>query len=58
MLGPALNVNRVDKGGRNGEYLSGEDPYLGYILANAAIKGLQDQKVIGNAKHYALNNQE
>ena len=32
-LGPGLNVNRIDAGGRNFEYVSGEDPYLGYRLS-------------------------
>jgi beta-glucosidase len=51
-------VNRVPTGGRNFEYLSGEDPYLGYILSQEAVKGIQDQKVIANAKHFVDNSQE
>ena len=57
-LGPGLNVNRIPTGGRNFEYLSGEDPYLGYILSQPAVKGIQDQKVMANAKHFIDNSQE
>jgi len=57
-LGPGLCVARVPRNGRNFEYLSGEDPYLGYKLVQPVIKGIQSQKVVANAKHYILNNQE
>jgi len=57
-LGPGLCLARVPRNGRNFEYLSGEDPYLGYRLAQPAIKGIQSQGVVANAKHYVLNNQE
>ena len=51
-------MNRIDQGGRNFEYLSGEDPFLGYVLSQPAVKGIQDQNVMANAKHYVNNNQE
>jgi beta-glucosidase len=35
-----------------------EDPYRGYTLSKHAIWGIQNQSVMANAKHYALNNQE
>lgn len=57
-LGPGLNLARVPLNGRNFEYLSGEDPYLGYTLAQPLIKGIQSQGVIANAKHWVENNQE
>eukprot|EP00931_Biecheleriopsis_adriatica_P075811 TRINITY_DN49598_c0_g1_i1.p1 TRINITY_DN49598_c0_g1~~TRINITY_DN49598_c0_g1_i1.p1 ORF type:complete len:727 (-),score=142.39 TRINITY_DN49598_c0_g1_i1:78-2258(-) len=57
-LGPALCVARVPWNGRNFEYLSGEDPYLGATLVKSAVKGIQDQKVVANAKHWVNNNQE
>eukprot|EP01060_Flectonema_neradi_P035382 TRINITY_DN649_c1_g1_i2.p1 TRINITY_DN649_c1_g1~~TRINITY_DN649_c1_g1_i2.p1 ORF type:complete len:667 (+),score=163.82 TRINITY_DN649_c1_g1_i2:65-2065(+) len=57
-LGPGLCVARVPRNGRNFEYLSGEDPYLGYVLVQPAITGIQSQGVIANAKHYVNNNQE
>jgi beta-glucosidase len=46
------------RNGRNFEYLSGEDPYLGYKLVQSAVRGIQSQGVIANAKHWVLNNQE
>ena len=57
-LGPGLCVARIPTGGRNFEYLSGEDPYLGSVLAGPVIVGIQSQGVIANAKHYVDNNQE
>jgi len=57
-LGPGLNVARVPLNGRNFEYLSGEDPYLGYRLVQPVVKGIQSQKVVANAKHFIQNNQE
>jgi len=38
--------------------LSGEDPYLGYVLSKQAIWGIQNQSVMANAKHWSNNNQE
>jgi beta-glucosidase len=57
-LGPGLCLARVPRNGRNFEYLSGEDPFLGYTLVQPVITGIQSQKVVANAKHYAFNNQE
>lgn len=57
-LGPGLCLARVPRNGRNFEYLSGEDPFLGHTLVQPVITGIQSQKVIANAKHYAFNNQE
>ncbi len=57
-LGPGVCVARVPTNGRNFEYLSGEDPYLGFTLAQPAIAGIQSAGVIANAKHFIANNQE
>ena len=57
-LGPGMNVARVPLNGRNFEYISGGDPYLGRSLVKPLIKGIQDQHVIANAKHFVNNNQE
>ncbi|EDQ89527.1 uncharacterized protein MONBRDRAFT_32335 [Monosiga brevicollis MX1] len=57
-LGPGVCVARVPVNGRNFEYASGEDPFLGYTIVQPAIKGIQDQGVIANVKHYVQNNQE
>lgn len=53
-----LCLARVPVNGRNFEYLSGEDPFLGYTLVKPVVAGIQQQKVVANAKHYVLNNQE
>jgi len=57
-LGPGMCVARVPRNGRNFEYLSGEDPYLGSRMVGPAIEGIQSQGVVANAKHYVNNNQE
>jgi beta-glucosidase len=57
-LGPGVNIYRVPVGGRNSEYCSGEDPYLGSQLAVPLVEGAQAQGVIANSKHYTANNQE
>ena len=56
-LGGGVNLTREPRNGRNFEYL-GEDPILAGKLVGQLIKGTQDQHMIGDIKHYALNNQE
>eukprot|EP00935_MAST-01C_sp_MAST-1C-sp1_P000813 g813.t1 len=55
--GPGLNVMRIPQNGRTFEYISGEDPVIGKLLAVPLIKGVQ-QNVMAVSKHYILNNQE
>ena len=57
-LGPGLCLARVPQNGRNFEYISGEDPYLGYTMVGPVIRGIQSSGVIANAKHWVNNNQE
>ncbi|KAL3892687.1 MAG: hypothetical protein SGPRY_014887, partial [Prymnesium sp.] len=57
-LGPGVCLARVPLNGRNFEYISGEDPFLGATLVGPAVKGIQSQGVIANAKHWVDNNQE
>jgi beta-glucosidase-like glycosyl hydrolase len=33
----------VPVNGRNFEYLSGEDPFLGYVLVQPTVRGIQSQ---------------
>ena len=49
-LGPGLCLARLPNDGRNFEYLSGEDPFLGFTLVQPVIAGIQANKVIANAK--------
>lgn len=54
---PCINIQRDPKGGRNFENYS-EDPYLMGELSAEFVKGIQEQGITGNAKHFAANNQE
>ncbi len=56
-LGGGVDLTREPRNGRNFEYL-GEDPILAGKLVGQLIKGTQDQHMIGDIKHYALNDQE
>lgn len=56
-LAGGANLAREPRNGRTFEY-RGEDPLLTGVLAAHAIRGMQDQNVIGDLKHYALNDQE
>jgi beta-glucosidase len=55
--GPDMNLARIPQGGRTFENL-GEDPYLAGTMAVAEIRGIQSQGEIGEAKHFAGNEQE
>jgi beta-glucosidase len=57
ILGPGMNIYRAPMNGRNFEYF-GEDPFLAARMAVAVIKGIQSQRVIATAKHFAGNNSE
>ena len=56
-LGGGVDLTREPRNGRNFEYL-GEDPILAGRLVGELIKGTQDQHVLGDIKHFALNDQE
>jgi beta-glucosidase len=56
-LGGGANLAREPRNGRTFEY-QGEDPLLAGILDGNVEKGVQSQHVIGDLKHYALNDQE
>ncbi len=58
ILGPGMDFYRVPMGGRNFEYMTGEDPYLGAQLVPPVIQGIQAQGVWSCAKHYACNDEE
>ena len=56
-LGGGTNLTREPRNGRTFEYL-GEDPVLAGKMVAAVMKGVQAQHVLGDIKHYALNDQE
>ena len=56
-LGGGVNLTREPRNGRTFEYM-GEDPLLAGTLVGNRIKCEQAQHVIGDIKHYALNDQE
>ena len=56
-LGGGVNLTREPRNGRTFEYM-GEDPVLAGTLVGNRIKCEQAQHVIGDIKHYAVNDQE
>jgi beta-glucosidase len=56
-LGGGVNLTREPRNGRTFEYL-GEDPILAGTLVGQLMTGEQAQHVIGDIKHYAINDQE
>ncbi|KIY66723.1 glycoside hydrolase family 3 protein [Cylindrobasidium torrendii FP15055 ss-10] len=56
-LGPAMDIMRNPKGGRNWESF-GPDPYLTGESAYETIIGVQSEGVQACAKHFLANNQE
>jgi beta-glucosidase len=56
-LGGGVNITREPRNGRTFEYM-GEDPVLAGTLVGNRMKCEQAQHVIGDIKHYALNDQE
>ena len=58
ILGPGMDFYRTPYGGRNFEYMTGEDPYLGSQLIPKVVEAIQEQGVWACAKHYVCNDQE
>jgi beta-glucosidase len=56
-LGGGNDIMRVARNGRNFEY-HGEDPVLAGKIIGQELKAIQDQGIIADIKHYALNDQE
>jgi beta-glucosidase len=57
LLAGGANLARDPRNGRNFEYVS-EDPLLTGMIAGAAVRGIQSNRLISTIKHYALNSQE
>jgi beta-glucosidase len=56
-LGGGVDITREPRNGRNFEY-QGEDPILAGNMVAQLIAGVQSQGVIGDLKHYAMNDEE
>jgi beta-glucosidase len=56
-IGGGVDLIREPRNGRNFEYAS-EDPVLSGIMVGQLAKGVQSNHVMGDIKHYALNDQE
>ena len=56
-LGGGVNLAREPRNGRTFEY-AGEDPLLAGTMVGNLMKCEQAQHVVGDIKHYALNDQE
>ena len=56
MVGPNLNLARIPQSGKNHDFLSGEDPYLGYILSKEAVNGIHSQGVMAVARSFSNDN--
>lgn len=56
-IGGGVNLARDPRNGRLFEY-AGEDPVLAGMLVGHVIRGVQDNHIMGDIKHFALNDQE
>ncbi|MBT9330802.1 beta-glucosidase family protein [Paracidobacterium acidisoli] len=56
-IGGGVDITREPRNGRNFEY-AGEDPVLAGTMVGNVEKGVLDEKVMNDIKHYALNDQE
>jgi beta-glucosidase len=56
-IGGGVNLARDPRNGRLFEY-AGEDPLLAGVTVGHVIRGVQDNRIMGDIKHYAFNDQE
>ncbi len=56
-IGGGVDLARDPRNGRNFEY-AGEDPILAGTMVGQLASGLQANRVMGDIKHYAFNDQE
>ena len=56
-IGGGMDLIREPRNGRNFEYAS-EDPILAGIMVGQLARGVQSNHIMGDIKHYALNDQE
>jgi len=55
--GGGVNLTREPRNGRTFEY-QGEDPLLAGTMVGNFVKGIQSEHIIGDLKHFAVNDQE
>jgi beta-glucosidase len=56
-IGGGVNLARDPRNGRLFEY-AGEDPLLAGVTVGHVIRGVQDNHIMGDIKHFAFNDQE
>lgn len=56
-IGGGVDLTREPRDGRNFEY-AGEDPVLAGTIVGNEEKGVQSNQILGDIKHYAMNDQE
>ena len=56
-IGGGVDLVREPRNGRNFEY-AGEDPILAGTMVGQLARGVQSNHIMGDIKHYALNDQE
>ncbi len=56
-IGGGVDLIREPRNGRNFEYAS-EDPILAGVMVGQIARGVQSNHVMGDIKHYAVNDQE
>lgn len=56
-IGGGVDLTREPRNGRNFEY-AGEDPLLAGTMTGNLMRGLQAQQIMGDIKHFAMNDQE
>jgi beta-glucosidase len=56
-IGGGVNLAREPRSGRTFEF-AGEDPILAGTIVGQLMKGVQSQQVMGDIKHFAVNDQE
>jgi beta-glucosidase len=56
-IGGGVDLIREPRDGRNFEYAS-EDPMLSGVMVGQLARGVQSNRIMGDIKHYVLNDQE
>ena len=56
-IGGGVDITREPRNGRTFEY-QGEDPLLAGTMVGNLIRGVEAQHIMGDIKHYAVNDQE